>query len=55
MFAEEYFDNIRLNASFGRHFEPAPKRNYYGGIGIRYNLTRSQSGNSDRSEEGMVA
>ena len=38
MFAEEYFDNIRLNASFGRYFEPAPKRNFYGGIGIRYNL-----------------
>ena len=38
MFAEEYFDNIRLNAGFGRYFEPAPKRNYYGGIGIRYNF-----------------
>ena len=38
MFAEEYFDNIRLNANFGRYFEPAPKRNYYGGINIRYNF-----------------
>ena len=38
MFAEEYFDNIRLNAGFGRYFEPAPKRNFYGGIGIRYNF-----------------
>jgi iron complex outermembrane receptor protein len=38
MFAEEYFDNIRLNAGFGRYFEPAPERNYYGGIGIRYNF-----------------
>jgi len=38
MFAEEYFGNIRLNASFGRYYEPAPKRNYYGGIGIRYNF-----------------
>ena len=38
MFAEDYFDNIRLNASFGRYFEPAPKRNFYGGIGVRYNF-----------------
>ena len=38
LFAEEYFDNIRLNAGFGRYFEPAPKRNYYGGIGLRYNF-----------------
>lgn len=38
MFAEDYFDNIRLNASFDRYFEPAPERNYYGGIGMRYNF-----------------
>lgn len=38
MFAEEYSDNIRLNAGFGRYFEPAPERNYYGGIGLRYNF-----------------
>jgi iron complex outermembrane receptor protein len=38
MFAEEYFDNIRLNASFDRYYEPAPERNFYGGIGIRYNF-----------------
>ncbi len=38
MFDEEYFDNIRLNANFGRYFEPAPERNYYGGINIRYNF-----------------
>jgi iron complex outermembrane receptor protein len=38
MFSEDYFDNIRLNASFGRYFEPAPKRNYYGGVGLRYNF-----------------
>ena len=38
MFAEKYFDNIRLNASFGRYFEPAPKRKYYGGFGLRYNF-----------------
>ena len=35
---EEYFDNVRLNAGFGRYFEPAPERNYYGGISLRYNL-----------------
>jgi iron complex outermembrane receptor protein len=38
LFDEDYFDNIRLNASFGRYFEPAPGRNYYGGIGVRYNF-----------------
>jgi iron complex outermembrane receptor protein len=38
LFDEDYFDSIRLNASFGRYFEPAPGRNYYGGIGIRYNF-----------------
>jgi iron complex outermembrane receptor protein len=38
MFAEDYFDNIRLNANFGRYYEPAPERNFYGGIGIRYNF-----------------
>lgn len=38
MFGEKYFDNIRTNASFGRYFEPAPERNYYGGIGLRYNF-----------------
>ena len=35
---EEYFDNVRLNAGFGRYFEPAPERNYYGGIGVRYDF-----------------
>ena len=38
MFGEEYFDNIRLNASFGRYYEPAPERNYYGGLSVRYNF-----------------
>jgi len=44
MFAKEYFDNIRLNASFDRHFEPAPERNFYGGIGIRYNFDQQPVG-----------
>jgi len=38
LFDQEYFDNIRLNASYGRYFEPAPERNYYGGISLRYNF-----------------
>jgi len=38
MFNEEYNDNIRLNASFGRFFEPAPERNFYGGIGLKYHF-----------------
>ena len=31
---EEYFDNIRINAFGGRHYEPAPKRTIFGGIRI---------------------
>jgi iron complex outermembrane receptor protein len=29
---EDYMANIRINASFGRYFEPAPERNAYGGF-----------------------
>ncbi|MDX1381106.1 MAG: TonB-dependent receptor, partial [Xanthomonadales bacterium] len=29
---EQYNDNVRLNASFGRFFEPAPERNAYAGV-----------------------
>ena len=36
MFDEKYMSNVRLNASFGRYWEPAPKRNVYGGVLIRY-------------------
>jgi iron complex outermembrane receptor protein len=32
---ENYADNIRLNAAFGRYYEPAPERNIYAGIEIR--------------------
>jgi iron complex outermembrane receptor protein len=38
VFAQEYFDNIRLNAGFGRYYEPAPERNIYGGVGVRFRL-----------------
>ena len=29
-----YFDNIRINAFGGRHYEPAPERNFYFGLKI---------------------
>jgi len=35
LFDEKYNDNVRLNASFGRYYEPAPELNFYGGIRIR--------------------
>ena len=40
LFDEQYNDNIRINASFGRYFEPAPEFNVYGGITVRYNFGR---------------
>jgi iron complex outermembrane receptor protein len=36
LFDKEYIGNIRLNASFGRFYEPAPERNVYAGILLRY-------------------
>ncbi|MCC7414033.1 MAG: TonB-dependent receptor [Gammaproteobacteria bacterium] len=36
MFDEEYIGNVRLNAFGGRYFEPAPKKNVYGGVTVRY-------------------
>jgi iron complex outermembrane recepter protein len=33
---EEYNGNVRINAAGGRYFEPAPGRNFYGGMGIVY-------------------
>lgn len=38
MFDEAYFSNIRINAFGGRYYEPAPERNFYGGITARYNF-----------------
>lgn len=32
---ERYFDNVRINASFGRYFEPAPERNVHVGVTLR--------------------
>lgn len=36
LFDEKYMDNIRLNAAFGRYYEPAPERNAYAGVSLRY-------------------
>lgn len=36
LFDETYDDNVRINAFGGRSFEPAPARNVYGGLRIRY-------------------
>ncbi len=38
LFDEEYNGNVRVNAFGGRFFEPAPERNFYGGITARYNF-----------------
>jgi iron complex outermembrane receptor protein len=38
LFDEKYIGNVRLNASFGRYYEPAPERNAYVGVLLRYNL-----------------
>ena len=36
LFDKKYMANIRLNAAFGRYYEPAPERNIYGGVLLRY-------------------
>jgi iron complex outermembrane receptor protein len=36
LFDKEYMGNVRLNASFGRYYEPAPTRNVYAGVMLRY-------------------
>ncbi len=38
IFDEDYFGNVRINAFGSRFFEPAPLRNVYGGLGIRYDF-----------------
>jgi iron complex outermembrane recepter protein len=37
LFDATYNANVRINAFGGRYFEPAPKRNIYGGITVAYN------------------
>ncbi|UXZ53378.1 TonB-dependent receptor [Halomonas sp. 7T] len=36
LFDEAYFDNVRLNGTFGRYYEPAPGRSVYGGIEVSF-------------------
>jgi iron complex outermembrane receptor protein len=36
LFDESYNSNIRINAFGARYFEPAPERNFYAGIVIRF-------------------
>lgn len=36
LFGEKYSDNVRLNAAFGRSFEPAPELEVYGGLSVGY-------------------
>ena len=36
LFNTDYSDNIRINAFGGRFYEPAPKRNFYLGISLKY-------------------
>jgi iron complex outermembrane receptor protein len=36
LFDAKYIDNIRLNGSFGRYFEPAPEFEAYGGLSLGY-------------------
>lgn len=38
VFDEKYSSNVRINAFGGRYFEPAPDRNYYAGLQVRYNF-----------------
>jgi len=33
---KDYFSNIRVNANFGRYFEPAPERNLYAGLRLTF-------------------
>lgn len=38
LFDEEFHSNVRINANFGRFFEPAPGRNIHGGVTLRYSF-----------------
>jgi len=35
LFNEAYNSNVRINATFGRYYEPAPLRNFQGGVSAR--------------------
>lgn len=36
LFDREYYDNTRLNGTFGRYFEPAPGRSVYAGVELAF-------------------
>jgi iron complex outermembrane receptor protein len=38
LFDREYNGSVRINAARDRYFEPAPGRNLYGGLGVRYDF-----------------
>ncbi|HKX56612.1 MAG TPA: TonB-dependent receptor, partial [Xanthomonadales bacterium] len=38
LFDESYNGNIRVNAAFGRYYEPAPERNGYAGLQLGYSF-----------------
>lgn len=38
VFDQDYYANIRINAFGGRYYEPAPGRNLYGGLRVRYSF-----------------
>ncbi|NNM01019.1 MAG: TonB-dependent receptor, partial [Gammaproteobacteria bacterium] len=40
LFEEEYFANVRINQGFNRYFEPAPDRNVFGGLNVRFPFGR---------------
>jgi iron complex outermembrane receptor protein len=38
LFDEHYIGNVRINATFGRYYEPAPERNVYGGVELKFDF-----------------
>ena len=36
LFDEDYYENVRINASFDRYYEPAPGRTFYAGMKVGF-------------------
>ncbi len=36
LFDEDYYENVRINASFERYYEPAPGRTFYAGVKVGF-------------------
>ncbi|WP_328189645.1 TonB-dependent receptor family protein [Marinobacter sp. OP 3.4] len=36
LFDEDYYENVRINASFDRYYEPAPGRTFYAGVKVGF-------------------